>query len=159
MDATTPIVAIEPRLPERSVRGIGAALAAVIALCIATTGGALKPDDQGWLLGVLGFPAATILAWRTAPRVMAETTKHGVARRATWFGVRTIAWTEAAIFGLAIIVLGLASLVDQQGQPLAWILFLAAYGFVAMVVSGVAVAVIVIPAAILWAALLRIAAR
>ncbi len=159
MDAAAPIVAIEPSTPERNIPAIGAALAATIALFIAVVGGALKPDDQGWLLGVLGVPVTTILAWRTAPRVVAETTKRGIAMRAVGLGVRTIVFTETAILGTVVTVATLFSLLDPDGQSLVGVGFLVVYGLVAMVVGGLVVAVIVIPAAFVWAALLRIATR
>lgn len=144
------------------VRIVGAMAAGVIALTIAGIGALLVPGS-GWVLGVAGLPGTTWLAWRMAPRAI----RGGIgeaARVAVELGVLSILIADALV---AAVLLGWSALTtaatthgasDVAAGVGALIQF--ASSFVALVLIGafmfgIPAAIVVLPAAFAWTAVLR----
>jgi hypothetical protein len=143
---------------ERRASLAGAGIAAAICLLIAVIGWAIQPDT-GWIIGVVGLPMVTILAWRSAPAVVAASTRTKVARHAVGLAVRTIVLTDVVITGLIALLFLVSSVGQGSGESMVWALVVVFYGLVAIPVAGIPLLVIVVPAALVWAALVRTAIR
>jgi hypothetical protein len=142
---------------ERRASGVGVGIAGGICLLIAVAGWALQ-RDTGWTVGALGLPATTLFAWRMAPRVVAATPS-----RSRWlaFGlaVRVIVLTDVVITGLFAVLFLVSSFGQSSGESIVWVAIVLFYGLIALPVVGIPLLIIVLPAALLWAALLRFALR
>lgn len=147
------------------IRAVGAVVAAVIALVIAVLGAWLVRD--GWMLGVAGLPGTTVLASMLAPRAVTGERRHavrtagrlalyailladGLASRfiVAWAAVTTLANGDGPsdVFGIAIGVIGAAAY------------FVGVFA-IGAVFFGLAASVVVLPAALIWVALVRRLAR
>jgi hypothetical protein len=148
-------VTANPRAPL-----IAAGIAAGICLAIAGLGWVIAPE--GWVLGVVGFPGTTFLAWRMGARV-ATATRAGAAGIALGLTVETILIADALVVVLVVISSSIGSFdsltVDGGATFLATLFGGAVFGLfmflIGAVVVGIPVALVVVPAALIWAALVR----
>ncbi len=155
-DPGVTVVTANPRAPL-----IAAAIAAGICLAIAGLGWLLAPE--GWVLGVVGLPGTTYLAWRMGARV-ATASRAGAAGIAFSLTVETIVIADALVVGLIVLAAAVGSFdsltVDGGATFLATLFGGAVFGlFVFLIgafVVGIPVAVVVVPAALIWAALVRV---
>jgi hypothetical protein len=145
-------------------RMIAAGVAGAICLAIAGLGWLMAPE--GWVLGLVGLPGTTLLAWRMG-RPVAASTRSGAVGIALGLSVGTILLADALVVGLIVIsasIGGFDSLtVDGGATFLATLLGGAAFGLfmfvIGAIVVGIPVAVVVVPAALIWAALVRFLVR
>jgi hypothetical protein len=142
------------------VQPIAAGVAAAICVAIAGLGWAMVPE--GWVLGVVGLPGTTFLAWRMG-RTVATSTRSGAVGVALGLSVGTILMADALVVGLIVIAASIGGFdsltVDGGATFLATLLGGAAFGLFMLVIGafvvGIPVAVVVVPAALIWAALVR----
>lgn len=139
---------------------LGAIVAAAICILIAAIGWQIAPE--GWVLGIVGLPATTFLAWKMGPGVVAAD-RQGAVARACGLTVATILISDA----LAVVVLIGAAALGMPGFGLgftatdALTVVVAAlaegilFGLIGAVVIGIPVSVVVFPAALVWAAVVR----
>jgi hypothetical protein len=159
-----PMAAAESTLDRRKASVVGAAVAAAICLVIAAVGWLIAPE--GWVLGIAGLPATTFFAWKLGPGV-ADADRSGAAARAFGLTVATILVSDA----LVVVLLIGAAAVGMAGFGLgvtatdALTIILAALGegifvyLIGAVVVGIPVSVVVFPAALVWAAIVRLVVR
>lgn len=148
------------------VRLLGVVVAAFICAFV-IIGGAVVDPPGGWVVGMIGLPTTLVLSWGFAPELIATSRRQAVAI-GLWFGAKTILLTDALIVGIGIVPAAIAGLpwVVTDHHPLSWPIFLIA-GLVALVVLaavvfaigaaivGIPVSFVVLPAALVWAFLLR----
>ena len=144
-------------------------MAAAVALGIAfvITLGGLAFSEFGWVPGALGSPVVAVLAWQMSRELVAADRVHAVSV-SLWFAARTILVTAAPVVAVITawtLVAGLAWVVD--GHPAVEIplyIFMGAVLLVALAVIyflfglafvGLPMLALVIPAAIVWAILVR----
>jgi hypothetical protein len=139
--------AAEDALDPRRASVIGAAVAACICFVVAAAG-EIVGIPGGWLLGIGGLPATTFLASRMGPRVVAASTEGALAH-AVVLGIETIILSDL----LVAIVLAIASLQES------WIGGALVGGMLVFIIGaifvGLPVTVIVLPAAFIWAVIVR----
>jgi hypothetical protein len=147
---------------------LGAAIAAVICVFIAWVGWLIAPPT-GWIVGAIGFPGAAVLAWKMAPRVIAAS-RFGAAAEAFVLAIGSIAVADvlvSAFFAAGFIANGIgAATVDGASFPLLEVVtmilqaaYLAAMVFLlGAIIVGIPVALVVVPAALIWAAFVRLLA-
>jgi hypothetical protein len=141
-------------------RMIAAGVAGAICLAIAGLGWLLAPE--GWVLGLVGLPGTTLLAWRMGGH-LTTSTRSGAAGVALGLSVGTILITDALVVGLIVIsasVGAFASLTTDGGATfLATFFGGAVFGLfmfvLGAIVVGIPAAIVVVPAALIWAALVR----
>ena len=144
------------------VRVIGAVVAASIALVIAVAGLAIVPGS-GWVLGIAGLPGTTWLAWRLGPRAV----RGGIGdtvRVALELGILSIVVADALVVA---VLLGRETVAAAGSQPasvdLAAMVGAAiqvAFAFVPIALIGafmlgLPAAIVVLPAAFVWAFAVR----
>ena len=83
----------------RTASVVGAAVAAAICVVIAAIGWQIAPE--GWVLGIVGLPATTFLAWKMSPGVVAAD-RQGAVARAIGLTVATILITDALVIAVLI---------------------------------------------------------
>ena len=144
-------------------------MAAAVALGIAfvITLGGLAFSEFGWVPGALGSPVVAVLAWQMSRELVAADRVHAVSV-SLWFAARTILVAAAlvvAVITAGTLVAGLAWVVD--GHPAVEIplyIFMGAVLLMALAVIyflfglafvGLPMLALVIPAAIVWAVLVR----
>ena len=74
-------------------------MAAAICVVIAAIGWQIAPE--GWVLGIVGLPATTFLAWKMSPGVVAAD-RQGAVARAIGLTVATILITDALVVAVLI---------------------------------------------------------
>jgi len=139
---------------------VGAVVAAAICVAIAALGWQLAPE--GWVLGIAGLPATTYLAWRMGPGVAAATGRNAV-NRAVVLSAATIVLSDALVILVLIgwvVVDSVDSIsIDGGASAIAALVGGLAFGVLAFliggIVVGVPVVVVVFPAALVWAAVVR----
>ena len=128
----------------RTASVVGAAVAAAICILIAAIGWQIAPE--GWVIGIVGLPATTFLAWKMSPGVVAADRQGAVAR--------AIGLTGAAALGVAGFGLGVSAtdaltvVMSALGEGIL-------FGLIGAVVIGIPVSVVVFPAALVWAGIVR----
>ena len=150
---------------EATVPWLGGLVAAVMCMVFAFAGWLIAPPT-GWIIGVVGIPGTTFLAWRMAPRVIHAS------------GTRVLAIAGGLAIGsifiadsIVSIVVATASIVSETGHVLAdggevtlpgfITAGVVAFAFsiflfiVGAVVVGVFALVSVVPAALIWAVTVR----
>jgi hypothetical protein len=144
---------------------LGAAVAAAICVTIALGGWLLAPPS-GWVVGAIGCPGTTVLAWRMAPKVIAAT-RGGAFAMAVALAIGAILVADALVVGGILVgaaveavrsssldgaAISAVGLVGGMvgGAAMGIFLFL-----VGAIVVGIPVSVIVMPAALIWAAVVR----
>jgi hypothetical protein len=149
--------------PERpDVRAVGAIVAAVIALVIAVAGAWLIPAG-GWVLGIVGLPGTTVVAWRLAPRAASSPARASlrVAVELTFWSiivadvlvvVGLLGW--AAMTGLATSdgTIDIGASIVTIAQTAVWSVAIVAIGAVFV---GIPAAILVAPAAVAWVVIVR----
>ena len=143
-------------------RVIGAIVAAVIALAIAIAGAWAVPWF-GWVVGIAGLPGTTWLAWHLAPRAVRGGTGDAV-RVALELGVLAILVADGLVVAVLLgsAALGAVGASQFAIDPTSLIggIVQVALSFVSLVVIGACIvgipaAVVVLPAAFVWAAIVR----
>jgi hypothetical protein len=131
--------------------------------------GWLLAAPEGWIVGVIGLPGTTALAWRIAPRVI-DATRRGAVARALGLAVGSVMITDAlvSIVMAAAETLGGISTLSADGRELTLpaiatagltALALAIFLFlVGAVFVGLVVLASVVPLAFIWAGLVRLLA-
>jgi len=147
-------------LDRRNASVVGAAVAAAICVVIAAIGWQIAPE--GWVVGIVGLPATTFLAWKMSPGVVAAD-RQGAVARAIGLTVATILITDALViagligtaalgmpgFGLGVSATdALTVVISALGEGVL-------FGLIGAVVIGIPVSVVVFPAALVWATLVR----
>ena len=143
------------------VPAVGAIVAATISITIASIGWLLVPD-VGWILGIAGLPGTTVLAWRLAPRAVMGDTKRAI-RVAGDLALFSILVADGLITCVLIVWTVMGALTSGEPTAPADILIgavgLALYfiGIFAIgaVFYGLAASVVVLPAALIWVAIVR----
>ncbi len=148
------------------VQPIGASIAVAISLVI--TMGGLFVSEFGWIPGTVGLPIAAVLAWQMSRELVAAHGWHVLAI-ALWLAAKTILITAA--FGIValmtyVVVAGFGWVVDGHPAiqiPLyvitgaaALIVLAAMYYFIGLALLGLPALAIVVPAAIVWAVVVRL---
>jgi hypothetical protein len=150
---------------------IAAGVAAAICLIIAGLGWLMAPEGRalgwfpvpvGWVIGVVGLPGTTFLAWRMGARV-ATATRPGAAGIAFGLAVGTILVADALVVALAVVSASIGSLdswsIDGGATFLATLFGGIVFGLflfmIGAILVGIPVAIVVVPAALIWAALVR----
>jgi hypothetical protein len=140
---------------------VAAAICAIIAV-----GGWLQSPPGGAIIGAIGFPGTTMLAWRMGPHVVAAT-RRGAVAVAGELAVGSILVADALVVGIVLLgaAVGGAGSMTIQGGAVSTVdlvggLFAGAavgifYFVVGAIVVGIPVAVIVVPAALAWAVIVR----
>lgn len=166
---TTPMVTWEPPSNRSAARSLvthpggpklGAMVSAALCLTIAAVGWLLAPP-VGWIVGVMGLPAATALGWWMAPSVIDATTGSAFAL-AGELAIYSIVATGVVLValvtvGLAIGSVGVLSVGDARisvldivaaigGGASAWMPIVA----IGAVMVAIPVAFVVLPAAVTW---------
>jgi hypothetical protein len=162
LDEPSAIDAIAPTHSDTHVHAaaIAACVAAIQCVGIAIAGWQIAPE--GWVAGIVGLPSTTFLAWRMGPGVAAAG-RDGAVGRAVGLSIATILLTDALV--VAILLLGSGAgftgswIGPGTGDPLTAIvngvgLGIVLYFYGALIV-GIPAAVIVVPAALVWAAIVR----
>lgn len=147
---------------------LGAIVAATICSVIAWGGWLIGPPG-GWIVGAIGFPGTTILAYRLAPQVLGAT-RRGAIGVAGELAIGSILVADALIVSVIIIaaVLGsagtapvepAASLVDAVGGLVASLVGGVLIGILSFIIGaiviGIPIAIVVVPAALVWALAVR----
>jgi len=155
-----PAASVRPTVDRRHASVVGAAVAGAICLVIATVGWQVAPE--GWVLGIVGLPATTFLAWRMGPGIVAAD-RQGALARAVGLTVGTILLSDALVvvglmaaaavgapgFGLGIAASDVVTvLVTALAEGIL-------FGMIGAVLIGIPVSVVVFPAALMWATLVR----
>ena len=143
----------------RRASRIGAGVAVAICIVIAAVGWLIAPE--GWILGLVGLPVTTFLAWRMAPGVVAADRQEAVAR-AFGLTIATIVMADALVVALMMgaAVLGLAGTgMSPATDAVTGIIEVVGFGVIAFffgaVIVGIPVVIVVVPAAPVWAAAVR----
>jgi hypothetical protein len=150
----------------RDPRPVGAVVALAVSSTIAMVGLLLDPV-VGFVIGAVGVPVAVTLGWRMAPEAAAASGLRILAVP-LWLGARTILLADAIIVGVVTpfgAAWGLPWVVTDH-EPISWPLYLVggclALGVIVIAIYlcglafvGLPVMVLVMPAAIIWAALLK----
>ena len=148
------------RVGRRNASVIGAAVAAAICILIAAIGWQIAPE--GWVLGIVGLPATTFLAWKMSPGVVVAD-RQGAVARAVGLTIATILITDAlviavligsAAFGMPGFGLGVSA-TDALTVVLSALGEGILFGLIGAVVIGIPVSVVVFPAALVWAGIVR----
>jgi hypothetical protein len=147
-----------------SAAPVGAALAIAICLVIAAVGWLVTP--VGWIPGLVGLPATAFLAWRLGPGVVAATGRRAVSR-AGLLAVGTIVLTDALVVIVSVVGVVVSSFDSVSNDGGATFVTVLVGGFVdgvfafliGAVLVGIPVAVVVVPAALVWVALVRYLVR
>jgi hypothetical protein len=152
--------------PNRDRRFVGVLVATFICAVITICGAAVTTG--GWVVGAVGWPAAIGLAWRFAPEAAVAPGTRPLAV-ALWYEARVILATDALIMiaWALIMVLSGPSWVFTDHGPLEWpvyaaggVVLLAALAFagylLGLAVVGLPALVLVLPAAVLWAVILKV---
>ena len=144
---------------------LGAGVAALLCAAIAWLGW-LVDLPGGWMVGLLGLPGSTVLAWKLAPRVISAD-RGGAFGVAVGLAIGSILVADAIVvaFFVAGSAAGIMTGVSIDGTPspfaeaIGGLAGLALLGIVVFVVGalsvGMLVSVIAVPAALIWAALVR----
>jgi hypothetical protein len=144
---------------------LGAIVAAAICVVIAV-GGWLQAPPMGAIVGAIGFPGTTTLAWRMGPHVVAAR-RRGAVALAGELAVGSILLADALVVGIVLLGAAVggggsmtidgsaASAVDLVGGLSAGAAVGIFYFVVGAIVIGIPVAVIVVPAALAWAEIVR----
>jgi hypothetical protein len=141
-------------------RVIAAGVAGAICVAIAGLGWVMAPE--GWVVGVVGLPGTMFLAWRMGEHI-ATSTRSGAVGVALGLSVATILLADALVVGLIVIAASVGAVgsltVDGGATFLATLFGGAAFGLfmfvIGAIVVGIPVAIVVVPAALIWAALVR----
>jgi len=150
----------------RDHRFVGVLVATFLCAVITVAGAAISPN--GWLVGAIGWPAAIGLAWRFALEAAVASGTRLLAV-ALWYGARVILATDALIMAgwVVLMVLYGTSWVFTDRGPLEWpvyavagLVMLGALAFagylLGLAVVGLPALVLVLPAAILWAVIVKV---
>ncbi len=140
---------------------IGAVVSIAICIVIAAVGWLMAPE--GWVLGVAGLPATTFLAWRMGPSVVAASTGRDVVNRAVLLSAGAIVLTDALVIIISIGSVVVSSVdsvsIDGGASAVAVLAGGLAFGVFAFLLGalivGIPVAIVVVPAALVWAAVVR----
>ena len=135
-------------------------MAAAICILIAAIGWQIAPE--GWVLGIVGLPATTFLAWKMSPGVVAAD-RQGAVARAIGLTVATILITDALVIAVLMgaAALGVAGFGLGVSATDALTVVMSAlgegilFGLIGAVVIGIPVSVVVFPAALVWAGIVR----
>jgi len=143
-------------------RVVGAVVAAAISIGIATAGVSALPG-LGWWFGIAGLPGTALLAWRLAPRAIHGGMRDG-ARVSLELAVLSIVVADVLVVAvlLATETVGAAGStpVSSGFGALVGVVIQVAAAFVPLVLIGaflfgLPAAVVVLPAALLWTAIVR----
>ena len=166
IDSTTVTRTAECKGPAILPASLGALIAAAICAVVALVGGLIQPPE-GVIVGLIGLPGTTWLAYRLAPAIV-------VADRRTALKLALILAVRAVLIGDAIVVaaiglwtlpqaLGTLLAMSDPGSMLAYaitgpVVFLALGVLLflfGLVFFGLPAIAICIPAAIVWAGVVR----
>jgi hypothetical protein len=144
---------------------LGAIVASAICVVIAV-GGWLQAPPMGVIVGAIGFPGTTMLAWRMGPHAVAAT-RGGAVAVAGELAVGSILLADALVVGIVLLGAAVggggsmtidgdaASAVDLVGGLSGGVAIAIFYFVVGAIVIGIPVGVIVVPAALVWAVIVR----
>lgn len=144
---------------------LGAAVAVTICAVIAALGW-LEAPPAGSIVGLIGLPGASILAWRIAPRVL-ETSGRGAVAVALRLVVSSILIADAIVsvaIAAAMMLDGTATVFVGGGQTALPGIFTALFTGTALAIFlfilgaffvGLLALIYVVPIALLWAGVVR----
>ena len=145
--------------------GLGAIVAGAICAVIAAGGWVVAPPI-GWIVGAIGFPGTTMLAWWMSPHAVAAT-RHGAVGVAAELAVGSILIADALVVGIGLLAAavgsvatmtvggGSVSAADLVGAMVGGVSIGILYFLIGALAVGIPVAVIVVPAALTWAVVVR----
>lgn len=148
---------------------LGTIVAVAICVAIAAVGWLVAPP-AGWIVGVMGLPAATVLSWWMAPSVL-DATGRGVLALASELAIGSIVATVALVASVVMlgVVVASAGSMSVAGAGFSLLELVAMIGGGAatwmpiVVVGAMLVSIpllfIVLPAALAWTFAIRWLAR
>ncbi len=142
-------------------------MVAMFICSVVIVGGAVLDPPGGWVVGLVGLPATLALSWRFGPE-LATATGRGTVKAGVRFGAKVILVTDALVIGVAAVPTAISGIswVFTDHHPFEWPVYLVAgfFGLLGLAVLfflagaafvGIPVSFVVLPAALLWAYLLR----